>query len=62
MLECVQFHPEASPGPHDCGFIFDRFRDQAAAWNAARGQAKPAASPPPSAPKRKGGDAHAASR
>jgi carbamoyl-phosphate synthase small subunit len=22
----VQFHPEASPGPHDCMFVFDRFR------------------------------------
>ncbi|HCB90985.1 MAG TPA: carbamoyl phosphate synthase small subunit, partial [Ruminococcaceae bacterium] len=21
----VQFHPEASPGPHDTGFLFDRF-------------------------------------
>jgi carbamoyl-phosphate synthase small subunit len=46
MVECVQFHPEASPGPHDCRFIFDRFHEQARAWNAARG--------------RKGGDAHAA--
>jgi carbamoyl-phosphate synthase small subunit len=24
-LECVQFHPEAAPGPHDTRFIFDRF-------------------------------------
>ena len=23
---CVQYHPEASPGPHDAGFLFDRFR------------------------------------
>jgi carbamoyl-phosphate synthase small subunit len=23
----VQFHPEASPGPHDCMFVFDRFRE-----------------------------------
>lgn len=22
----VQFHPEASPGPYDCMFVFDRFR------------------------------------
>ena len=21
----VQFHPEASAGPHDTGFLFDRF-------------------------------------
>lgn len=23
----VQFHPEASPGPYDCLFVFERFRD-----------------------------------
>lgn len=23
----VQFHPEASPGPHDAGYLFDRFTD-----------------------------------
>jgi carbamoyl-phosphate synthase small subunit len=23
----VQFHPEASPGPYDCIFVFDRFRN-----------------------------------
>src|SRR5471030_87167 len=23
---CVQYHPEASPGPHDAGFLFDQFR------------------------------------
>ena len=22
----VQYHPEASPGPHDAGYLFDRFR------------------------------------
>ena len=22
----VQYHPEASPGPHDAGFLFDNFR------------------------------------
>ncbi len=25
-LFCVQYHPEASPGPHDSGYLFDRFR------------------------------------
>jgi carbamoyl-phosphate synthase small subunit len=25
MLDAVQFHPEASPGPHDCRHIFDDF-------------------------------------
>ena len=23
----VQFHPEASPGPYDCMFVFDRFKE-----------------------------------
>ena len=22
----VQYHPEASPGPHDAGYFFERFR------------------------------------
>jgi carbamoyl-phosphate synthase small subunit len=22
----VQYHPEASPGPHDAGFLFDEFK------------------------------------
>ncbi|HUK84094.1 MAG TPA: carbamoyl phosphate synthase small subunit, partial [Verrucomicrobiae bacterium] len=22
----VQYHPEASPGPHDAGLLFDEFR------------------------------------
>jgi carbamoyl-phosphate synthase small subunit len=25
LIECVQFHPEASPGPHDTSFVFDEF-------------------------------------
>ena len=24
---CVQYHPEASPGPHDASYLFKRFRD-----------------------------------
>jgi carbamoyl-phosphate synthase small subunit len=24
-LFCVQYHPEASPGPHDSGYLFDQF-------------------------------------
>ncbi len=35
-IECVQFHPEASPGPHDCRFIFDRFYEKAKEWNHAQ--------------------------
>jgi carbamoyl-phosphate synthase small subunit len=28
----VQFHPEASPGPYDCMFVFERFRDIIRNW------------------------------
>lgn len=28
---CVQYHPEASPGPHDAGYLFDRFVTEMAA-------------------------------
>jgi carbamoyl-phosphate synthase small subunit len=24
----VQYHPEASPGPHDASYLFGRFRDE----------------------------------
>jgi len=34
-LECVQFHPEASPGPHDCRIIFDRFHERVQGWSRA---------------------------
>lgn len=27
QVVCVQFHPEASPGPHDAGYLFGRFVD-----------------------------------
>ena len=26
-LFSVQYHPEASPGPHDAAYFFDRFRE-----------------------------------
>ena len=35
---CFQGHPEASPGPHDIGYLFDRFIDSMDA--ARREQAK----------------------
>jgi carbamoyl-phosphate synthase small subunit len=35
QVECIQFHPEASPGPHDCHFIFDRFHERVRGWNAS---------------------------
>jgi carbamoyl-phosphate synthase small subunit len=31
----VQFHPEASPGPHDTAYLFDRFRQLIEAHHAA---------------------------
>ncbi len=36
-LFCVQFHPEAAPGPHDATYLFKRFRDMIIAWKAAKG-------------------------
>jgi len=35
MVECVQFHPEAAPGPHDTEFVFDRFIKRAKGWRDA---------------------------
>jgi carbamoyl-phosphate synthase small subunit len=58
MIECVQFHPEASPGPHDCNFIFDRFLEHVSGWKAMRGE-KNNAAPPRVTPLKRGGDAHA---
>jgi carbamoyl-phosphate synthase small subunit len=28
---CVQYHPEAGPGPHDSLYLFDRFAQMAGA-------------------------------
>ena len=36
-LFSVQYHPEASPGPHDAAYFFDRFRLMAE--RCARGEA-----------------------
>ena len=36
---CFQGHPEASPGPHDIGYLFDRFIEDMAAAQAARAPA-----------------------
>lgn len=33
MIECVQFHPEASPGPHDSFSIFADFYERARKWS-----------------------------
>lgn len=35
-IKCVQFHPEASPGPRDTGFIFDEFSRIAEAWQESK--------------------------
>lgn len=35
-IECVQFHPEASPGPRDTAFIFDRFMENVKGWRHAQ--------------------------
>ena len=35
---CVQYHPEASPGPHDANYLFARFTDlMTAAGRAPKG-------------------------
>ncbi|NWG37129.1 glutamine-hydrolyzing carbamoyl-phosphate synthase small subunit [Nitrososphaera sp.] len=44
----VQFHPEASPGPYDCMYVFDRFKEVIAA-----GVEKPAAPKKKAAKKKK---------
>ena len=33
---CVQYHPEASPGPQDSYYLFERFRDAVVAAKAGR--------------------------
>jgi carbamoyl-phosphate synthase small subunit len=33
---CFQGHPEASPGPHDIGYLFDRFTDLMETYRARR--------------------------
>jgi carbamoyl-phosphate synthase small subunit len=38
----VQYHPEASPGPHDASYMFGRFIDEVNAFEGA--SALPAAS------------------
>ena len=44
----VQFHPEASPGPYDCMYVFDRFKEV-----IASGVEKPAAPKPKKTAKKK---------
>ena len=34
---CVQYHPEASPGPHDANYLFGRFTDLMASTTTTRG-------------------------
>ncbi len=35
MVECVQFHPEASPGPHDTSCVFSEFFSRVKRWKNA---------------------------
>ncbi len=35
-IKSVQFHPEAAPGPHDAGWIFDDFVATAVNWKKSR--------------------------
>ena len=34
---CFQGHPEASPGPHDIGYLFDRFIEEIDAFDGGNG-------------------------
>jgi carbamoyl-phosphate synthase small subunit len=36
MVDCVQFHPEASPGPRDSAFLFERFHEKTRGWRDAK--------------------------
>ncbi len=38
---CVQYHPEASPGPHDADLLFARFAQTVHEFHAARTKASP---------------------
>ncbi len=35
-VSCVQYHPEASPGPHDADLLFRRFADQVKAYQCGK--------------------------
>jgi len=35
---CVQYHPEASPGPHDSQYLFRTFTDLMSHWKTGKGQ------------------------
>ena len=43
---CVQYHPEASPGPHDADLLFARFAQTVHEFHAARMEASPGPSAP----------------
>ncbi|MDD5574762.1 MAG: glutamine-hydrolyzing carbamoyl-phosphate synthase small subunit [Candidatus Omnitrophica bacterium] len=36
-LFCVQYHPEAGPGPHDAGYLFGRFTEMMRTFKKRRG-------------------------
>ena len=39
-LFCVQYHPEASPGPHDAAYLFDAFMEMMKTTGATSGTAR----------------------
>lgn len=41
----VQYHPEASPGPHDASYLFNRFMQEVNAFEGARSLPSPAQQP-----------------
>ena len=38
----VQYHPEASPGPHDANYLFRRFIEEVGAFEGAAAVPQPA--------------------
>jgi carbamoyl-phosphate synthase small subunit len=36
-LFSVQYHPEASPGPHDSAYLFDRFAEMMEEFKNSKG-------------------------
>ena len=54
-LIAVQFHPEASPGPYDCKYVFDRFKEVITSRMKDGGAKMPRKKAPKKGAKGKGG-------
>jgi carbamoyl-phosphate synthase small subunit len=39
-LFCVQYHPEASPGPHDSRYLFEEFKKQMLQYKKAQSEGR----------------------